>query len=746
MDAQRLSGMINNRVFEALSVGAPLISDYFPALENVFGDSILYVHQPGDVARHVERLLDDASRVHWEQKEPRARQRRRAIIEGGHSWEQRVEEMLDFAAQQTLPGRSLFFGSDGTTEEANKCLMSQGCLSIAVILDPDLEGDVTFESTFVPALNLLTSTYRIDWWVVPPPNDEFSRDQGRENPYSYWQNNGGTASYEERRRMLQLPRDASKLRNYDVVWAAGRWGGPADLAVRATLGESSRADPHLITRRLTAQLRGMVLWGELCTPNEDDSTKWQPSESFQRGKGTKCPAYDGIFGLRWYDVVFCQTNWDHAFLTRAGFDGAVSSNLQQAWGIKDYISRQENRATEGIDINESTSYDLLVVGSDDQIPEMLQARRNLGYDRVALAVVVSLGDATVASRRGLSTIFNATAGVDIFTWATPAVDSLDFPPTISQNVVYPVDGSKISSDPFHMLFIRGVEGVGVLAEMTSVATVIVIMATGQLRAWTTLITAGSISQQSWQKRLFLQNTDSHSSGTTGNAKSMSLLEERPRGWNLHFYAHRLIAGMTRAFCLGLGSSRISLVHPVRGQTTLAGISDTVTIEVNVEDFDVGRDGQWCITFNRVTVLCILRSGMKVNIRISSSSMDDDREEDIGTRGNVHGTKGLSLTGKTKFLRVELSVELRSNMYRDVLFRGEPSWLLVDPSGSVTRGSGGCRYNETDHAVVCRRMEDRSSDDGNRNYVHGSAQNPYWTSVDINDYLQTSSSFVELNVV
>lgn len=744
MDAQRSSGMINNRVFEALSVGAALISDYFPSLEAVFGDSILYVHQPGDVARHVERLLDEASRAHWEQKEPRERQRRRAIIEGGHSWAQRVEEMLAFAAQQTLPGRSLFFGSDGITEEANKRLMSQGCLAIAVILDLGLEGDVTFESTFVPALNLLTSTYRIDWWVAPPPDDEFSRDQGRESSNNYWQSKGGGASYEERRRQLQLPRDAGELHNYDVVWAAGRWGGPADRAVRAALGPGSRADPHLITRRLTAQLRGMVLWGELCIPNEDDSTKWQPSESFQRVEGTKCPAYDGIFGLRWYDVVFCQTDWDHAFLTRAGFDGAVSSNLQQAWGIRDYISRQENHAAERIASNEPTSYDVLVVGADDQIPEMLQALRDPGYDRVALAVVVSPGDAVVAARRGLSTIFDATAGVDISAWAIPAVDSPDLPPKISLNIVDPVDGSKLSSDPADVLLIGGIEGAGALAEMTSVATVIVVVATGQLRAWTTLITASSTGQQSWQGRLLLQNTDS-SSNITGDARAMSLLEQRPEDWNLHFYARRLIAGMTRAFCLGLGSSRISLVRPVRGQITVIGISDTVTVEVMVEDFDVGRDGQWCITFNQKTVLCILRSSWMVKIRILSSSMEDGSEEDTRMGGNVHGTEGLSLAGKTKFLRVELSVELRSNMYQDVLFRGEPSWLLVDPSGSVTRGSGGCRYDEADHAVDCRRMEDRSSDESDSNHVHGSAQDPFWTSVDINDYLQTSS-VVELNVV
>ncbi|CAM9530263.1 unnamed protein product, partial [Ectocarpus sp. 12 AP-2014] len=56
-DAQRESGKINNRVYEALSVGAPLISDHFPALEVTFGDALLYARRRGDVTRHIESLL-----------------------------------------------------------------------------------------------------------------------------------------------------------------------------------------------------------------------------------------------------------------------------------------------------------------------------------------------------------------------------------------------------------------------------------------------------------------------------------------------------------------------------------------------------------------------------------------------------------------------------------------------------------------------------------------------------------------
>ncbi|KDO32810.1 hypothetical protein SPRG_02503 [Saprolegnia parasitica CBS 223.65] len=57
MDGQRASGMINNRVFEALAVGRILISDHSSALEALFGDRVLYYKAPGDMTRHLAQLV-----------------------------------------------------------------------------------------------------------------------------------------------------------------------------------------------------------------------------------------------------------------------------------------------------------------------------------------------------------------------------------------------------------------------------------------------------------------------------------------------------------------------------------------------------------------------------------------------------------------------------------------------------------------------------------------------------------------
>jgi hypothetical protein len=55
--AQRQLGMINNRVFEALSCGAVLITDCFPALKETFGSHVLCAANASDVARHLRSVV-----------------------------------------------------------------------------------------------------------------------------------------------------------------------------------------------------------------------------------------------------------------------------------------------------------------------------------------------------------------------------------------------------------------------------------------------------------------------------------------------------------------------------------------------------------------------------------------------------------------------------------------------------------------------------------------------------------------
>ena len=89
-DKQKAEGMINNRVFEVLSTGAPLISDHFDALEKKFGtDVILFYKQKGDVKYWLERVLHDDS------LRQRLKEKGRQHILDRETWAHRASKMLE---------------------------------------------------------------------------------------------------------------------------------------------------------------------------------------------------------------------------------------------------------------------------------------------------------------------------------------------------------------------------------------------------------------------------------------------------------------------------------------------------------------------------------------------------------------------------------------------------------------------------------------------------------------------------
>lgn len=746
-DAQRESGKINNRVYEALSVGAPLISDHFSALETTFGDALLYARRRGDVARHIETLLHSQQAVGRDNTEAGKRRQRRAMIEAGHTWSQRVEDILSFV--ESLHGNSeatAFVedeGEGGRGDEAARCSRQRGCLTVAIVVDPELEGDITFESTFVSAVDLLLgSTYLFTWFTSRQPcggarspncttaDQMLEREEEEEN-----KQNG--ASYREKRAM-QLPRDVDCLSEYDAVWATGRWGGTADRTVRELLQPAgTTATRRGTTSRLTAQLRGMVLWGPLCNPRTGIETDGEGSgpEPGVRDDGKGCPQYAGREGLRWYDVVYCQTNGDHGFLLQQAFEGDVSDNLQQAWGYGIACGSRSNGVP--VDGDQGTAavsthpLDMLVVGTDDQVPDMLRVLDAPGLGRVALAVVVAPGgaDATASPRPGLASIV-AAAGVD----AKTPID--DLPQRLSVYVVESSEGSSFTPLITEVLLVRRAADADALAELSSMAAKVVVLAVGQLGAWAVLVTTSEVHEA---RRFDVREFDIGDSD-----RLRGLIHERPEAWDADSYSRRLVAGMTRALCLGRGNSRISFVLPSSESPAevVAAINTSITVEVLVEDFHVGRDGEWCITVQGRTALCVLQNVFVVDIHISSSASESEWEGVLATAGLKSGkqddskrengvetcTKGTMCARQQQqgFVRVEVGAELRSNMYKDVLQRSKPFYLYIDRVGAEL-------------------ADVRCTEDGNASFVGGEVgRGAFQTAIDVWEYFE-SDSIVALEV-
>ncbi|CAM9298302.1 unnamed protein product [Ectocarpus sp. 12 AP-2014] len=751
-DAQRESGKINNRVYEALSVGAPLISDHFPALEATFGDALLYARRRGDVARHIESLLHSQQAVGRDNTEASKRRQRRDMIEGGHTWSQRVEDILSFVGSLHGNSAAAAFvedeGEGGRGDEAARCSRQRGCLNVAIVVDHELEGDITFESTFVPAVDLLLgSTYIFSWFTSPQPwggargSNSTTADQmlGRGEEEENTQKANG-ATYRERRAM-QLPRDADCLSNYDAVWATGRWGGAADRTVRELLQPAgTTATQRGTTSRLTAQLKGMVLWGPLCTPRKGIETdrEGRGPELDVRDYGKGCPGYAGREGLRWYDVVYCQTNGDHDFLLQQAFEGDVSDNLQQAWGYGSARGSRSNGGPVDGDGDQGTAavstrpLDMLVVGTDDQVPDILRVLNAPGLGRVVLAVVVTPAgaDATAAARPGLASIL-AAARVD----AKTRID--DLPQRVSVCVVDSSEGSSFTPLITEVLLVRGAADADALAELSSRAAKVAVLAVGQLGAWAVVVTTSEVHEPRWRRRFDVREFD------VGDSDRLrALIQERPEAWNADYYSRRLVAGMTRGLCLGRGNSRISFVRPASESPAevVGAINTSITVEVLVEDFHVGRDGEWCITVQGRTALCVLQNEFVVDINISSSASESEWESVLATarlnkttasgkqddskreNGVETCTKGTTRARQQQqgFVRVEVGAELRSNMYKDVLQRSKPFYLYVDPIGAEL-------------------ADVRYTDDGNASFVGGEVgRGAFQTSIDLGEYLESGS--------
>lgn len=717
MDAQREMGMINNRVFEALSVGATLISDYFPALEALCGDKVLYVRSPGDVARHIESILMMSGAAGKEEELGSEtafakRRSRRLFVEEGHTWSFRVEEMLSFAVSlDDLPlghrevdrsgemsendeehgGISMEKENqegEATAPGPGRCSSASknNCLRLAIVVDPDLAHDISLRSTFVPAVDLLSPVYRVDWWKAP---ETFEKDAAARPPLRV-ENVGQSENHQirvgdmGRWRTPPASQEEKYLAGYDLIWAVGQWGGLADKTVRRELFALSRDHRHT-TGSLGAQLRGMVLWGRICTPTAGSDRGLTEGDSRRENE---CPDYTGREGLRWYDVVYTQTDGDHALLHNVVFEGAVSDNLQVAWGFGSRRSKAESRPTptEESDVNRKLlQYDALVVGTEDQIPEMLiHLLERHDLVRVALAVLISPSGLTLAARPALLSLLTA-AGIDAHLNTTVPVYPGDLPATFTLYDSEGEGGKRFAPRHAEILLIRHADDASMLAKTASMTNEVFISAKGEQGTWATLVVATGLGDHGQEKIHLLRHED--------DRKVQALKDQWPGGWDADFYSRRLVAGTTRALCLGRGNSRITMVRPTEGSSTVVGGADSFEVEVKIEDFVLGRDGMWCLTASGHVLLCSLRDQRIFTITTTSAGIDEIKwtslldSAELGGVDSGGDSRGVDARPTNRaFVSIELRVELRSNIYRDVLYRSDEATLLVDPTRAKLRVS------------------------------------------------------------
>ena len=92
IEAQRSVGMINNRIFEAMSCGSLLLSDHSEALEALAEGTMLFYKNGEDVHRHMKWIL-----AHHSEASQMGEQARQLILRK-HSWAHRSVQIMSFVA------------------------------------------------------------------------------------------------------------------------------------------------------------------------------------------------------------------------------------------------------------------------------------------------------------------------------------------------------------------------------------------------------------------------------------------------------------------------------------------------------------------------------------------------------------------------------------------------------------------------------------------------------------------------
>jgi glycosyltransferase involved in cell wall biosynthesis len=95
-DTMRAWGVVSNRLFDALACGTPVVSDYMPEVDDLFGDSVATYRDADELRAAVDLNLDDPVA---------ARQRAvtgREIVLAGHTFDHRARELLDALARYGL--------------------------------------------------------------------------------------------------------------------------------------------------------------------------------------------------------------------------------------------------------------------------------------------------------------------------------------------------------------------------------------------------------------------------------------------------------------------------------------------------------------------------------------------------------------------------------------------------------------------------------------------------------------------
>lgn len=119
--------MVNNRVFEAMSCGAILLSDASPSLEEIAAQShggVVFFNSSAQISQQLAKILAEPSATRVERGK-----RSRSVILRGHTWGHRIVQILSF-----------YYALRDKRSDTNACCTRPNCPSLLWIAAADVTG------------------------------------------------------------------------------------------------------------------------------------------------------------------------------------------------------------------------------------------------------------------------------------------------------------------------------------------------------------------------------------------------------------------------------------------------------------------------------------------------------------------------------------------------------------------------------------------------------------------------------
>jgi len=133
-------------------------------------------------------------------------------------------------------------------------------------------------------------------------------------------------------------------------------------------------------------------------------------------------------------------------------------------------------------------------------------------------------------------------------------------------------------------------------------------------------------------------------------------------WNERYMENSLKIGLARLFGLGVVSSKFRILVPRSNMTVT---SKCVPMEIEFIDFEVGKDGKFCIVYESEDIICIIRPVAAITLHLS-------QENRLAKKLSGH---------------IKLMFECRGNMFNDKIYTESFEFYLNIPEEEYSIQSG-----------------------------------------------------------